>query len=271
MFLARDPREGAAPRVAIKCLLPHWCRDRDHVRQFLAEAQLTSVLRHPNLVHGLGFGVASGRYYLAMRVAPGTALSNLMRQAGEQGSTVPSAVALAIVSTVAAAIAHAHETRGVIHRDLSPANILVDATGAVTVIDFGVAHCAENASGSARSDRALGTLAYAAPEVLEGRVADGRADVFSLGVMLYELLAGRRLFRRDSDASTLLAVTEAPVPPLHEYRPKLSRAIDQAMLSALERAPGRRTGSALELAHTLADLGAGDRQSIARWVASLRL
>lgn len=235
-------RGGVAEPVALKLLLPHLCEDEAHVGSFMDEARLTSTLSHPNLVRALEFGEHGGRPFLALEFVPGVDVGVL----AQRMAALPWEVAAQIVAAAGDGLHHAHD-RGVVHRDVSPGNVLVTPAGAVKVIDFGVAYCAARPGDAATTGTVKGVVAYCSPEQLRGGAIDRRADVFALGVMLHELVTGKRLFRRASVAETMLAVLEAPTPAPTALSPELPQALDDITLRALARDAGERFQTAAEL------------------------
>jgi serine/threonine-protein kinase len=227
-------------QVALKRLLPELADSEQAVRSLGAEAELTASLSHPSIVRVVDRGEQLGEPFFAMEYVRGQTLL-------ERGALGVDEV-LALGRAVADALAHVHQ-RGVVHRDVCPENLMITESGRVVLLDFGVAFW-DGDERSLPTGIALGTLAYASPEQLAGGALDGRADVFSLGVLLFELLTKRRLFRRDSDAATLLAVAEAEVPPLRRLRPDAPAELEETLGLALDRDPKRRP-SAAELADRL--------------------
>lgn len=245
--------------VALKLLLPHLCELTEHVRMFLDEARLVSSLRHENVVRAVAFGQAGHRYYFAMEYVPGRDLAAVAQRAWSSSAGLSPAVALLLIATAARGLHHAHrfEHEGrplcIVHRDVCPQNLMLCTSGAVKVLDFGVARVAGRHDDDASSGKIIGTAAYCAPEQLTGAPVDARADVFSLGVVLHELLTGRRLFRRDSEHRTMLAVIEDAIPQVSELRPGL-RALDATLARALQREPDQRFDSAQAFGDALLSL-----------------
>jgi serine/threonine-protein kinase len=220
---------------ALKLLAPHLLDDGAARQRFLRGARLAAALEHEHLARVLDQGEAEGRPYAALEWVNGPTLAQL------ESLDFPRIVAL--VRGLALGVDHLHRRAGVTHGDLTPDNAAVNEHGVVKLLDFGLL--------APTGRRPLGTLAYAAPETIQGRAADGRADVFSLGVLLFELLSGQRLFRRSGDAATLLAVVEAPIPAPSSLRAGLPIALDQIVARALERDRERRFESAAALADAL--------------------
>jgi serine/threonine protein kinase len=260
IYLARAPGlEGFEKLVALKRVLPHLVADERVVGMFLKEARLAATLRHPNIVHVFDIGMAEGSYFFAMEYVEGVDARTLFLQAADRGGIIPLEQALAIVIGVAAGLHHAHEQvgtdgrpLGIVHRDVSPSNLLVSYEGSVKVADFGIAKAA--AFGDTRTRSLRGKLAYMSPEQCQSAPLDRRSDVFSLGTVLYELTTGRRLFRDESEFVTMRRIVEEDAPPPSRialgYPPDLERVV----VKALRREPAERFQSAQELQLALEDL-----------------
>jgi serine/threonine protein kinase len=256
IFLARQWGQGGFFRdVVIKRLFPHYAEHDHALRMFQDEARLLSELSHPNIPQVYDLGYADGYWYLAMEHVNGATLADLCRTAAKAQKPMPLAVAIGIVSQVCLALHHAHERRDregqqlrIVHRDVTPQNILISHDAVVKVLDFGVAQSSARVDTDAGAVR--GTYAYMGPEQVRGRPLDKRADVFAAGVILYELTTGRRLFR-GSDVEIMTSIVERDVqrPSAHiaNYPPEL----EQIVLQALSRDRGKRTTSAGHLALSL--------------------
>ena len=225
IHLAREPARvvGGSPRyVAIKRMLPQVAADPTLIEMFMDEARLAMRLRHPAIVHIYELGQQDGDYFLAMEWVDGVSLGKLIRRARHAGSDLPAPIAVKIAATVAEALHHAHQLRGddgeplrLVHRDVSPQNIMVDYNGAVKLLDFGIAHSVERRS-KTQQGQVRGKLAYMSPQQCKGEPVDGRSDVFALGVCLWEALSGKALFYRPTQYDTMRAVVEGEVPSLTE-------------------------------------------------------
>jgi tRNA A-37 threonylcarbamoyl transferase component Bud32 len=256
VYRARD--EKLRRTVAVK-VLPEGALAGDEQRlRFVREARAASALNHPNIVAIYDIDRASGRDFIAMEFVRGVPLHQLVPQ---QGLPVDRAMEIAV--QIARAMAAAHES-GLLHRDLKPANILVTSDWHVKVIDFGLAKLAEPGNQGDEKATALpgtqpgaivgGTPGYAAPEQVEGRAVDARADVFAIGAVLYEMLAGRRAFQKGSTAATLASVLHDPPPPLATVRNGVSRDLERVVSRCLEKDPRARYPSAGELLKDLLDV-----------------
>ncbi|ABS25603.1 serine/threonine-protein kinase [Anaeromyxobacter sp. Fw109-5] len=251
---------GVVKEVALKLVRGEHEADGDFVRMFIEEARLASRLGHANVVQVFEFDQVDGRYYIAMELVRGHHLGRVVERARERGERLGLARAVHLGAEVAKALAYAHRLSeggrplGLVHRDVSPHNVLVSFEGEVKLADFGIAR-AMGQAGLTAPGTLKGKLAYMAPEQARGEAVDARADVFALGVVLWELCAGRRLFARESEAATLGAVLEdAAVSPPSAWNEEVPPELDAAVLGALERDPARRTRSAEDLARALADV-----------------
>lgn len=258
VFLGRIGGVGGFQRfVAIKRLHPHLAREQEFIDMFVDEARLAAGIHHPNVVPILDIGASEDGYFLVMEYIEGDTLARLLARAASQGERLPLPIALRILLDTLAGLHAAHELRdeqnellGLVHRDVSPQNILVGMDGTSRITDFGVAHASSRLS-TTRGGQLKGKLAYMAPEQARGQQIDRRADVFASGTVLWEVLAGRRLFKADSDAETLNRVLFEPIPRAREIDPSLPAALDIVTAKALERDPDQRFASCAELADAL--------------------
>ncbi|TNF27547.1 MAG: serine/threonine protein kinase [Deltaproteobacteria bacterium] len=257
--------------VALKRLLPHVEEDPAFVRMFVNEARLVAQLDHPRIAHIYELGKVRGSHYMAMEYIYGRDLGALKRALAERGEPAPPIFVAAVGRQVAEALDYAHrfvDVTGtalrIVHRDVSPQNVMVDESGVVRLIDFGIAKYV-GVEGSTAAGVVKGKHAYMSPEQVRQEPLDGRSDVFSLGVILHELLAGERLFRAESVLDTLVRVEAARVPELAEVAPDAPEELASAVMACLARRPQDRP-SAGELASALAEvcrgLGAADPQGV---------
>ncbi|MGZ8566996.1 MAG: protein kinase domain-containing protein [Actinomycetota bacterium] len=228
--------------VAVKVLRPEIGADRRFVARFHREARTAARLAHPGIVAVHDYGQDGERVFLVLEHVPGRTLTEMVRR---DGPPAPGRVA-EIGAEVAEALAHAH-ARGVVHRDIAPSNVMVRDDGTTKVLDFGIAAAAIS-SGHGGSVTAHGTLAYAAPEVLAGLPSDQRVDVYGLGAVLYELLAGDPPFRGADVAARLQVATP---PSLHQRDPSVPAGLDETVLRCLSRSPDARDTDAGTLAAEL--------------------
>jgi tRNA A-37 threonylcarbamoyl transferase component Bud32 len=244
---------GFEKLLAIKRILPDLARDPEFESRFIAEAKLAVALSHANIVQVLDFGRFGGTLYIAMELVDGPDLAALLRSLSERGQRVPVSAALHIAMEMAKGIDFAHR-HGVVHRDVSPSNILLTRSGEVKIADFGIAQAAEAAPASSSVRRIMGKWRYMSPEQARGEKLDPRSDLFSLGAVLYELFTGKKLFPGDEIEDVVRNVRDMPIPPPSTVRSDLPEALDAVLARCLERDPGRRWGSAGELHRALLEL-----------------
>ena len=221
-------------RVAVKLLPAEWCRGPDAYERFLREARAASSLDHPNIctVHDLGTS-EEGRPYLVMARYEGESLARKL----ERGA-LPLGEALDLSIQVARGLELAHEA-GIVHRDIKPANVIVTPREEAKILDFGIAKVAGDA-GLTRTGAALGTPAYMSPEQAAGEAVDGRSDIWSLGVMLYEMLAGRRPFRGENAQAVIHGILQREAEPLGSLLPEVPSELERVVSRTLEKDPARR-------------------------------
>src|SRR5438067_12165066 len=219
VFLARLVGvEGFERRVAIKRILPHLSDSEEFRAMFLDEARLAAQLTHPNIVHIYDFGKVDDYYFIAMEYVDGVDIGRIIRRAKER--PVPFELAARILADTCAGLDFAHKAvdavgrkLDVVHRDVTPQNVLVTYDGAVKLVDFGIAK-AQFAAGRTRPGVVKGKYAYMSPEQVEGRSLDGRSDVFSAGICLYELITGLPLVRRDDIVASMREIRDGkPIVP----------------------------------------------------------
>ncbi|MGC4067128.1 MAG: serine/threonine-protein kinase [Polyangiaceae bacterium] len=243
------------PRV-IKRLYAHLSDDEQLVRMFLDEARLVCELEHENIVKTFEVGLIDEQFCIAMEYLEGQPLNRVLRRVAEVGG-LPTEACVYIARAVLAALEHAHtaadqfgRAREVVHRDISPHNVFVTNHGQVKVLDFGIAkaksHEARTSTGVVK-----GKFAYIAPEQAKGKRVDARADLFSLGVVLWEMLTSRRLFKADDDASTLNATLHREIPRLTQVRPDISVELSRIVSRALQRDVALRYASASDMLRDL--------------------
>jgi serine/threonine protein kinase len=248
--------------VVVKRILPHLCLDPELVAMFTAEALLSAQLNHGNIVQVFEFAENDGELYLAMEYVDGINVAELLKRL--EGVPVPIGMAAYLVREVALALAYAHALKdeegrplSIIHRDVSPSNVMVGYDGSVKLVDFGVAMA--RARGSERPSNGLlkGKVAYMSPEALDGEVElDGRTDIFAAGVLLHELLTAQRLFRAHDDRHTMALVRACKVRPPSRARPGVPPQLDRIVARALARDRGLRYETADDFAADLTELAA---------------
>jgi serine/threonine protein kinase len=245
VFLARQT--GGLDRLAIlKSLREDLASDHDLVEQVLDEARVAATLNHPNIVSIFDVGEWHGTYYIAMEYVPGEDLSKLWYAAAKAGVGLPFQVSVGICCEAALGLDHAHKAKdvrgvalNVVHRDVSPQNIMVRGDGVVKLVDFGIAKAANKASRT-QAGMVKGKLQYMSPEQVRGEALDGRSDQFSLGVVIWEMCTGRRLFKADSEINTLQKILHAPIPKPSEHVPGFPLELEQTILRMLQRDAERR-------------------------------
>jgi len=272
VFLARRTGpDGFEKRVALKRILPHLAKQRDFVAMFLDEAKLAAGLDHPHTVHIHDFGKDGDAYYLAMEYVCGEDLAALWRRGNELGAPLPFADVATILVAACEALHHAHE-QGIVHRDVTPGNLMVSFDGVVKLADFGIAKSQAVASRAQTSAGTLkGKVAYMSPEQARAKPLDRRSDLFSLGVVAWELLTGKRLFQRRNDLDVLRAVQMCDVPAIATVRPDVPPALAAAIETALEANVDDRWDTAAELGQALLAwlAAAGETPSKARVAATM--
>ncbi len=252
VYRAQDVRLGRA--VAIKILSAGAGSGSGFAARFQREARVLARLDHPNILPLWDVGQSGDLLYLVTPVVEGGSLRDLRLRLGGQ---VPVAPALALVAQVADALGHAHQ-RGVVHRDVKPGNLLLHPDGRVMLADFGIARTVQDRPDISASDLAIGTPHYIAPEQALGDQVDGRADIYSLGAVLYELLSGRTPYLAESTTRVLVQMMEGPPQPLGEVNPWLSPAVGAVVMRAVASRPDDRYQSAADFAgdlRTLLSLG----------------
>ncbi|MCS6797778.1 MAG: serine/threonine protein kinase [Myxococcota bacterium] len=279
VFLARQWGEGGFFRdVVIKRLFRHLAEHPRTLEMFQIEAKLLAELSHPNIPQVYELGREQGTWYIAMEWVDGHTVTDCVRVAGRQGMAIPHNVAIGIVLQLCEALHHAHERRDragkplrIVHRDVTPENVMVTRDGVVKLMDFGVAATAARRDTDAGTVK--GTFSYMAPEQVRGRPLDKRADVFALGVILYELTTGTRLFR-GSDVQVMTQIVEQDAPPPSTRVPDFSPELEAIVMRALVRDRAHRVPSAAHLAAALeeycvrAAISAGPR-ALARFVGQV--
>jgi beta-lactam-binding protein with PASTA domain/tRNA A-37 threonylcarbamoyl transferase component Bud32 len=232
-------------RVAVKVLSPELARDSSFVARFRREAQSAAALTHPNVVSVFDTGSEDGTHFIVMEYVPGRTLAEVLR---ESGPLLPER-AVEIASAVAAALGFAHE-HGIVHRDVKPGNIMLTPTGDVKVMDFGIARATTGES-LTQTATVLGTAAYLSPEQARGEPADARSDLYSLGIVLYEMLTGAPPFTGESPVAVAYRHVAEDAAPPSRRNPDVSPDLDAVVMKCLAKNPDNRYQSARELAEDL--------------------
>lgn len=236
--------------VAIKRILPHLSDNDEFVRMFIDEAKLAAQLTHPNIVQIFDLGKAAGSYYIAMEYVDGKDLRSLLRKVREFQIPFPEAVAAAVTMKIAGALDYAHRKKGMndkelklVHRDVSPQNVLISGEGAVKLVDFGIAKAATKSTQTI-AGALKGKLLYMSPEQALGEPLDCRSDIYSLGLVLFELLTGVRCFQADSELGVLEKVRLGKAQDVQIVNPKVTREMASIVNRALQKDVDRRYPSA---------------------------
>lgn len=262
VYLARlDGTAGFEKLVALKRIHPHLAREADCIEMFLDEAKIASRITHPNVCSVFDFGQVDGEYYIAMEYLVGEPLARLFTRVAKlpeqrRSPLLPLRMAR-IIADACEGLHAAHELKdsngdllNVVHRDVSPRNLFITYDGAVQLVDFGVASARERLHKTSTGD-VKGTIAYMAPEQLKAGTIDRRIDTWALGAALWEALAVKRLFKRDTTANTMFALLYEDIAPPSKYRPQVPKELDDIALKALARDPDERWQSAREMGQAL--------------------
>ena len=245
----------------VKRILPHLSDDTAFIKMFVEEAKLSARLNHPNIVHIFELGAVEGEYFISMEYIRGHDLAETMRAIWKAlGPPRPELVSY-IGREVCRGLAYAHNLAdengrplGMIHRDVSPSNVMLSYEGAVKMLDFGIAKALGDGAEQTKSGTMKGKYAYMAPEQTEGENIDNRSDIFACGIVLHEVLTGRRLFKGQNDVQTIERVRRCEVPPPSAQNPGVPPELDDIVLKALQRDPARRWSNAADMADALDDV-----------------
>ncbi|HEY8432419.1 MAG TPA: serine/threonine-protein kinase, partial [Sandaracinaceae bacterium] len=250
--------QGFKKQVAIKRVLPHLAQNKSFISMFLDEARLGARLNHANIVTVFDIGAADNTYFIVMEYVDGCNLKAIIEHFRQLGRRIPVKEAVYIAMEACRGLSYAHELvdedgreLGIVHRDISPPNILLSKRGEVKVTDFGLAKATTQLE---KTDPGVvkGKFSYLAPEAALGEVVDARADIFALGIVLWEMIAGRRLFLGETDYQTVKLVQQANVPSLMRLNPEVDPELEAIVMKALTRDPRERYQSARELGDALA-------------------
>ncbi len=244
--------------VALKLLYPELSVDQNFVERFRREAQAAANLSHPNIVPVFDWGEEGGTYFIVMELIEGTSLADLLRES----RTLSPAKSAQVCAQVASALSYAHR-QGVVHRDVKPGNILLTSDGQVKVTDFGIAQAVSTEDHLTVAGSVMGTATYFSPEQAEGSLVDGRSDVYSLGVVLYELLAGRPPFIGETPVSVASKHVREVVPSPRQFNPSLPSDLEAISLHTLAKRPEDRYQTADELRSDLLRFVEGQPVSVA--------
>jgi len=248
VFLARfEWARGLEKTVVVKRILPQWAAEPRFVEMFFSEAQLASQLSHPNIAQIIEFGESGGAYFLAMEYVDGPSLRTLFKAIRARGERMPFGHCARIVASACEALAYAHDLTDsrtgrplqLVHRDVSPDNILISAAGAVKLADFGIAK-AVTQTHHTKTGVVKGKLAYMSPEQVRSEPLDRRADIFALGVVLYELVAGAKPYEARSEIDLIQAIVKKDRIPLSSRRPDTPPELERIVFRAMERDRAQR-------------------------------
>ena len=251
--------QGFKKQVAIKRVLPHLTKNKRFVAMFLDEARLCLFLDHANIVHVFDIGYSGNTFFIVMEYVDGLNLRNLVESLKRQNRRLEIQQALFVMMEVTKGLAYAHEKvdiesgkpLGIVHRDISPPNILLSKTGEVKLVDFGLAKAANQVE-STEPGVVKGKFSYLSPEAARGEDVDLRADLFACGIILFEMLTGKRLFYGETDYQTVELVRKARVPPMVALNPEITPELERLVLGCLALDPEERYQSAYELHDALA-------------------
>lgn len=252
---------GLSRYVAIKVIHNYLADDEEFLERFESEAIAVANLRHPHIIQVFDYDRQEDSYYMVMEFVDGPTLESLVKDYRDKNQLFPLAEALKIFKALTSAIDYAH-SRGMIHRDLKPSNILFTPRQRLVLTDFGIAHITSEPSYTT-ANAIVGTPAYMAPEQAKGEPVTGRSDIYSLGVILYELATGHLPFEGDTPLAIILKLIDgAPPRPTH-FNPDLSPAVEQVILKAMHRSPTERYSTAGELAQALEEAMEGGHKALA--------
>jgi len=249
--------EGFKKTVAIKRVLPHLSQKKQFMGMFLDEARLSAHLSHSNCVQVFDIGVGDNTYFIVMEFVDGSDLKGVIEHRKKTRQPFPVEEACLICVRICEGLAYAHElTDGngeslhIVHRDMSPPNVLITRFGEVKIVDFGLAKANSQLE---RSDPGVikGKFSYLSPEAAQGLPIDARTDIFAVGIILWELLAGRRLFLGDTDLETVRMVQSARIPSIKQFSPSVGPQLEKVIAKALAGDPSQRYQTARELGHAL--------------------
>jgi eukaryotic-like serine/threonine-protein kinase len=258
VFLAESAGiEGFKKRVAIKRVLPHLSEKKRFIAMFLDEARLSAHLTHSNVAQVFDIGVGDNAYFIVMEYVDGSDLKAVIEFIRKTKRVPPVEVAVHIGEKICEGLSYAHEAKNsegsplrIVHRDVSPANVLITKYGEIKIVDFGLAKATSQLEKS-EPGIVKGKFGYLSPEATQGLEVDARADVFATGILLWELLAQRRLFQGENDLGTIRLVREAIVPPLAPLNKEVTPELEKILAKALARDPEKRFQTARELGRAL--------------------
>jgi len=249
--------EGFEKLLVIKRILAHLSENQDFVAMFVDEAKVSVALQHANIVQTYDFGRIGNNYYIAMECVDGKDLKMLLRKLATKRKLLPIEFAVYVAHEVCKGLEYAHRRNdlsghalGIVHRDMSPSNVLIGYEGDIKIADFGIAKADSNVY-TTDAGVLKGKFEYMSPEQAAGKAVDSRSDIFSAGIMLHEMLTGRRLFKTDSDVKTLEMIKACDIQPPSAKNPAIPMRLDQIVMRALTRDPAERYNSARDFQNDL--------------------
>ncbi len=255
---------GFKKSVAIKRILPSLTKNKKFVSMFLDEARLSLHLQHANVVHVFDIGVADKAYFIVMEYVDGCNLKHVLEHQRKYNRRIPPAQTLYVMLEVCKGLAYAHAAEdpesgrplGIVHRDISPPNILLSKMGEVKLVDFGLAKATSQLSQIETTDPGVvkGKFSYLSPEAASAQEVDHRADIFAVGILLWEMLTGKRLFYGDTDYQTVEMVRQAKIPSVRGLNPEVDKDLEAVVMKALARDPRSRFQSGADLQDALAQI-----------------
>ena len=278
VFLAhQDGPAGFSKACVVKRILPHLAEDTRFVQLFQREARLAGLLTHTNIVQIFELGEVDGTYFIAMELIDGPSLHALARSAWRQGKPIPLELVCCAIADAALGLEAAHtqtdadgNSLRIVHRDISPDNLMINREGVTKILDFGIAR--SNASSERTSTGELkGKIPFMAPEVLRGEEADARTDLYALGVTFYWLLTGRRPFTGTSDLVVMQSIITKTPPPPSEFNPTVPEVINDLVMSLLAKRPSDRPQSGADVHDVLASITSSRRAVVAPFVKDVMM
>jgi serine/threonine-protein kinase len=277
IFKARSTGSaGFARDVVIKRILPAYGHDPEFVQMFVDEARILGALHHPNVVQAYDFCEEDGALFLALEYVDGPSLSRVLRTLRGSGQRMSPAIVSYVAREICRALDYVHTLTDadgrpldIVHRDVTPSNVMLTPAGAVKLLDFGVARHTTGAR-LTKAGTVKGKPAYLAPEQVEGKPIDGRVDLFAVGIVMHEMLTLEHLFAGDSELGTVRRLMEMEVPAPSQRRPDVSPELDRVVMRALERDRDRRYPNAAAMARDLDDLVIASKLRVEEVVAFVR-
>jgi eukaryotic-like serine/threonine-protein kinase len=249
--------EGFKKTVAIKRVLPHLSEKKQFIGMFLDEARVSAQLSHSNCVQVFDIGVGDNTYFIVMEYVDGADLKGVIEHRRKSSTPFPVEEACLICVRICEGLSYAHELTDnsgeslhIVHRDMSPPNVLITRFGEVKIVDFGLAK-ANSQLEKSEPGIIKGKFSYLSPEAAQGLPVDAKTDIFAVGIILWELLAGRRLFMGETDLETVRMVQQARVPPIRQFNPKVSVELERVMMRALAGDPAARYQTARDFGRDL--------------------